>query len=206
MKNTDIAPSIYSRGRGSGDGSGFGDKECCGRGNGIGSGEGYENGTGYGDGNDGIGVFCGKKVHYIDGIKTIIESTHGNFAKGYILQMDLTLVPCYVVKVDEVYAHGNTLREAFYALQKKLYNDDTEDERLRIFKEHFPDFSKKYPADELFAWHHILTGSCKVGREVFCRDKGIDINKDSFTIYEFVALTCNSYGGETIKKLIKNDT
>ena len=99
---------------------------------------------------------------------------------------------------------ANALREAFEALQEKLYDDSTEEERLQKFREHFPDFSKEYPAKELFVWHHVLTGSCKAGRESFCRDNGINIDKDTFTIHEFISLTKNSYGGETIKKLIEN--
>ena len=52
---------------------------------------------------------------------------------------------------------------------------------------------------------HVLTGSCKAGREAFCRDNGIDIENDTFTIHEFVSLTKDSYGGETIKKLVDNE-
>lgn len=163
------------------------------------------NGYGYGNGN-GIKTFCGKKVYVIDDVQTIIELVRGNIAKGYILQSDLTLTPCHVVKEYGKFAHGDTLREAFEALQKKLYDDSTEEERLQKFREHFPDLSAKYSASELFTWHHVLTGSCKAGRESFCRDNGIDIDKDSFTIHEFVALTRNSYGGEIIKKLIEDET
>ena len=61
---------------------------------------------------------------------------------------------------------------------------------------------KKYSAKDLFIWHHILTGSCKFGREIFCKDRNIDINKDEFTIYEFIDLTKDSYMGEIIKKLL----
>ena len=190
-------------GSGSGYGSGDGYGSGYGSGYGDGDGSGYGDGYGYGSG-DGINTFCGKKVHAIDNVHTIIESVRGNIAKGYILQSDLTLTPCHVVKENGKFAHGNTLREAFEALQEKLYDEGTEGERLRKFREHFPDFSAKYPARELFTWHHILTGSCKAGREAFCRDHGIDIDKDTFTIHEFVALTRNSYGGETIKKLIDN--
>ncbi len=200
-------------GYGDGDGSDYGDGDGYGSdygdgdgyGSGYGYGYGYDSGSGYGDGDGsgyGIKSFCGKKVHIIDDMQTIIESVRGNIAKGYILQSDLTLTPCHVVKENGKFAHGGTLREAFEALQEKLYDDSTEEERLRKFREHFPDFSAKYPARELFTWHHVLTGSCKAGREAFCRDNGIDIGKDTFTIHEFVALTRNSYGGETIKKLI----
>ena len=197
----------YGSGDGYGDGSGYGSGDGYGDGygdgSGDGSGDGYGDGYGYGYGS-GINTFCGKKVYLIDDTQTIIESVRGNIAKGCILQSDLTLTPCHVVKENGKFAHGNTLREAFEALQEKLYDESTEEERLQKFREHFPDFSAKYPARELFTWHHILTGSCKAGRESFCRDHGIDIDKYTFTIHEFISLTKDSYGGETIKKLIDN--
>ena len=189
-------------GDGYGDGSGYGDGYGDGSGSGSGSGSGY--GYGYGDGSgygDGVKTFCGKNVYLIDDVQTIIESVRGNVAKGYILQNDLTLIPCCVVKENNMFSHGSTLHEAFEALQEKLYDDSTEEERIRKFREHFPDFSKKYPARELFVWHHVLTGSCKAGREAFCRDKGIDVDNDEFTIHEFIKLTENSYNCHVIKKL-----
>ena len=178
----------------SGDGYGYGN------GSGDGSGSGYGDGYGNGDGN-GVKTFCGKRAYLIDGVQTIIESVRGNVAKGYILQSDLTLTRCCVVKENDKFAHGSTLREAYEALQEKLYDDSTEKERILKFRNHFPDFSKKYPARELFIWHHVLTGSCKAGREAFCRDRGIDVDKDEFTIHEFIEMTENSYNGDIIKKL-----
>ena len=205
-------------GYGSGDGSGYGDGYGDGTGYGYGydydsgsgygydydsgSGYGYDYDSGYGDG---VKTFCGENVYLIDGVQTIIESVRGNVVKGYILQSDLTITRCFVVKENDKFAHGSTLREAFEALQEKLYDGSTEEERILKFKEHFQDFSKKYPARELFVWHHVLTGSCKAGREAFCRDMGIDVNKDEFTVYEFIGLTKNSYGGKTIKKLSKHE-
>lgn len=177
-------------------GSGYGD------GSGYGYGDG--SGSGYGSGS-GVKTFCGKNVYPIDGVQTIIESVRGNIAKGHILQNDFSLTPCFVVKENGKFAHGKTLHEAFESLQEKLYDDSTEEERIRKFREHFTDFSKKYPARELFVWHHVLTGSCKAGREAFCRDKGIDVDKDEFTVYEFIGLTKDSYGGETIKKLSEHE-
>ena len=193
-------------GDGSGYGYGYGDGDGSGDGDGYGSGDGYGYGYGYGDGSGygsgyGVKTFCGKRVYLIDDVQTIIESVRGNVAKGYILQRDLTLTPCCVVKENDKFAHGKTLHEAFEALQEKLYDNSTEEERILKFREHFTDFSKKYPARELFVWHHVLTGSCKAGREAFCRDKGIDVDKDEFTVYEFIGLTKDSYGGDTVKKL-----
>ena len=149
-----------------------------------------------------IKTFQGHTVWIIDDTPTIITYIRGNVAKGYILQYDFTLTPCFVVKENNLFAHGDTLKDAYLSLQEKLYDDSTVDERIAKFKEHFRDYSKKYPAKELFAWHHVLTGSCRTGRLSFCYDKGIDLEADSYTIYEFVELTKNSYKGEIIKLLL----
>lgn len=132
-------------------------------GSGDGYGSGYGDGSGDGDG-DGINIFNGDKVYIIDEMPTIIKSVRNNIAKGFILNGDFTLIPTFVVKENGKFAHGETLHEAFDALQEKLYDDSTEEERLEAFKKHFPDFRKKVSAKELFYWHHVLTGSCKQGR------------------------------------------
>ena len=167
---------------------------------GSGSGDGYGSGSGYGSGDD-IKSVNGNTIYIVDNIPTIITNVKGNIAKGFILGSDLSLTPCFIVKGNDQFSHGNTLHEAFESLQEKLYDDSTEEERIDKFKEHFSDFSKKYSAKELSIWHHVLTGSCKAGRESFCRDKGIDVDNDKFTVYEFIELTRNSYGGEVIRKL-----
>lgn len=191
-------------GSGYGDGDGDGDGYGSGDGDGDGSGSGYGSGSGSGDGyGDGYGIKSvnGNTISIVDNIPTIITNVKGNIAKGFILGSDLSLTPCFIVKGNDQFSHGNTLHEAFESLQEKLYDDSTEEERIDKFKEHFSDFSKKYSAKELFIWHHVLTGSCKAGRESFCRDKGIDVDNDKFTVYEFIELTRNSYGGEVIRKL-----
>ena len=146
-------------------------------------------------------MFNGDTVYIIDGIPTIIKSIRNNVVKGYILNNDLTLTETFVVKENNNFAHGKTLHEAFEALQEKLYDNSTEEERLEAFKKHFPDFTKKVSAKELFHWHHVLTGSCKQGRLSFCINKGIDIDKDVYTVHEFIELTQYSYGGDIIIKL-----
>ena len=192
-------------GSGFGDGSGYGYGDGSGYGSGDGDGYGDGSGDGYGDGyGDGSGVksINGNPIYVVDNIPTIITNVKGNIAKGFILHSDLSLTPCFIVKENNQFSHGNTLHEAFESLQEKLYDDSTEEERILKFKEHFSDFSKKYSAKDLFIWHHVLTGSCKAGREAFCKDKGIDVNNDRFTVYEFIELTKNSYMGEMIKKLL----
>ena len=132
---------------------------------------------------------------------TIIKSVRGNVAKGFILMQDFTLSPCYIVKDRNKFAHGSTLHEAYSSLREKLFDDASEEERLSAFIDKFPEYDKPYPALELFEWHHHLTGSCLQGRRVFCENKGIDINKDMFTVRQFVRLTSSDYGGGIISKL-----
>lgn len=194
--------SGYGSGDGCGDGCGSVCGDGCGSGYGYGSGYGSGCGDGYGCGSGcGIKSINGNSIYVVDSIPTIITNVKGNIAKGFILQSDLSLTPCFIAKENNQFSHGNTLHEAFESLREKLYDDSTEEERILKFKEHFSDFSRKYSAKDLFIWHHVLTGSCKAGREAFCKDKGIDVDNDRFTVYEFIELTKNSYGGEIIRKL-----
>ena len=165
----------------------------------YGSGSGYGDGSGYGYG-DGIKVFNGDKVYLVDDMQTIFISIRGNVAKGYILQSDLQLKPCFIVKENNKFAHGETLRDAFDSLQEKLYDDSTEEERIEAFKKKFPEYDVKYDNGDLFIYHHVLTGSCRMGRESFVSDRGLSLEAKT-SIREFVELTQNAYGGDIIKKL-----
>ena len=86
------------------------------------------------------------------------------------------------------------------ALQEKLYDDSTEEERIEVFVKKFPNYDMLYPNRDLFAYHHILTGSCRMGRDSFCKDKGKNLD-GSTTYREFVSFTKDNYGSETIRKL-----
>ena len=172
-----------------------------GSGSGYGSGYGYGDGSGYGLGNgENVKEINGNTVYIVDNVPTIIKSVRDNIAQGFVLQSDLTLKPCYIVKEQSKYAHGDTLHDAFSALQEKLYDDSTEEERIEAFRKEFPEYDTPYPNRDLFTYHHVLTGSCQMGRESFCKDKGIDLD-GSTTVREFVELTKGSYGGDVIRKL-----
>ena len=193
-------------GNGSGDGSGYGCGYGCGYGSGYGSGDGCGNGDGcgYGSGNGygGVKEINGHAVYVIDNTRTIITSIHGNVAQGFILEHNTKLVPCYIAKDNNHFAHGKTLHEAFSSLQEKLYDDSTEEERIRAFKLKFPSYDTKYSNQDLFVYHHVLTGSCRMGRESFANSRGISLS-DKTTVREFVQLTKDAYGGDIIKKLPK---
>lgn len=201
-----------------GDSCGYGSDEICGYGGGYSYGKGYISGKGYGAvynedykfesatngygcGNSyGLKSINGHAVHIIDSTLTIITSVHNNIAKGFIVQTDLQLIPCYIVRDGDMFAHGETLRNAFDSLQEKLYDDSTEEERIEAFKKKFPEYDVKYSNRDLFTYHHVLTGSCKMGREAFMSNNGLSLNGKT-SIREFVELTKDSYGGEIIKKL-----
>ena len=188
----------YGDGSGDGDGSGYG--SGSGNGSGYGDGDGY--GYGYGSGNgSGIKRFNQEPVYRIDGVNTLIRSVRGNTAHGAILNGDLTLTPCYIVKQDNVFAHGETLRKAMEALREKLFEDMPEDERIDTFLRE-TDREKAYPTQYFYDWHHQLTGSCDMGRKQFARDHGVDLEHGMMTLAEFLELTKDAYGGDVIRKVI----
>lgn len=185
----------YSDGSGDGAGAGGGSGDDSGAGGGYGFGSGY--GDGYGAD---IKFFCGSPAYEIDGITTIITAVFGSYAKGYILEPCLTLTPCYIAKRESHFAHGKTLSEAVAAVAEKAFDDMPEEDRIAEFwKCH--EKGVKYPARDLYDWHHRLTGSCEMGRNTFAAEHGIDLNSDMFTVAEFVELCGKSYGGEIIRKL-----
>ena len=143
--------SGYGWGYGWGDGSGYG----WGDGSGDGSGYGWGDGSGYGrgDGWGGLSEINGHKVYLVDGVATIFISIHGNVAKGFILQSDLTMTPCYVVKGNGMFAHGDDLHKAMAALRDKMFEDMPEEERIAEFIKEHPDKDKAYPNKEIGRAH-----------------------------------------------------
>lgn len=168
---------------------------------GYGCGFGSPDGDGYGWGeNLGVKDINGNIVCIIDDIPTIITSVRNNIAKGFIVKNDLQFDPCYVVKENNQFAHGDTLKDAFMSLQEKLYDDSTVEERIEAFKKQFPEYDVKYDNRDLFVYHHVLTGSCRMGREAFMSNKGLSLDGKT-SVREFVKLTQDAYGGDIIKKL-----
>ncbi len=214
----------FGSGYGSGDGFGFGDGSGSGCGDGFGDGSGSGSGSGYGFGSgDGSGSGCGDgfgdgsgygsgdgfgfkiksvngvPVYIIDGVPTIITALYLSMAKGFIINNDFSRSACYVAKGDGYFAHGETAQEAADALRKKIFKNMDTDEAIRKFLATFKS-GEKYPGRDFFEWHHYLTGSCKMGRESFVKNHGINLD-DSFTVEEFIKITENDFGRDTIKQL-----
>lgn len=188
--------SSYGSGDGNGSGNGYG--FGSGDGIGFGSGDGIGNGSGYGYGN-GISKYNNHYVFIIDNISTIITSIHGNVAKGFILNKNLTLEKIFVAKGNNKFAHGKTLKEAVADLQEKIFDDLDIEEKIEMFNKQF-NRVEKYSGEEFYKWHHILTDSCTAGRDNFVRENNLDLKK-LYTVDEFIKITKDSYGGNIIKKL-----
>ena len=193
-------------GSGYGYGSGYGDGSGSGYGYGSGSGSGY--GYGYGDGSgsgsgygDGVKAINGELIFNIDDTPTLIDQVRGTIAKGRIFSRDLTLTPCFIVRQNDLFAHGKTLRNALDALNDKLFEDMPEEERIEAFMKVFEQ-GKEYPNTMFFDWHNKLTGSCEAGRNAFAKDHDIDLN-DSMTVERFMQLTRDSFGRDVILKVIE---
>ena len=196
----------YGSGSGSGDGYGYGYGD--GNGSGYGYGYGSGSGSGYGDGNgsgfgngNGVSMLNGERVYQIDDMPTLIDSVSGNFAKGRILRSDLTTRPCYIAKVGNYFAHGDTLREAMADAQAKYNENRPLEERIADFNREFPDRDVKVEAARLFEWHHVLTGSCLAGRKAFCEEHGLNWKYGFYSVNDFIRLTRDAYGGEAIQEL-----
>ena len=194
----------YGRGDGSGRGSGRGDGFGYGRGDGSGRGYGFgygrSYGYGYGHGDDcGLKSFNNMDVYVLDSVQTIITHIKETFAKGFIVNSDLTLSQCFVAKGNGYFAHGKTLKEARESLMAKIFENMDSDEAISEFINKF-EKNKAYPGTDFFEWHHYLTGSCLMGRESFVKNHGLDLNRH-YTVKEFINICENDYGGEIIKKL-----
>ena len=107
----------YGCGYGYGYGYGNGDGIKCGYGGGDGWGNGYDYDCSYGNGNgnsysDRISNLNGYDVYRVDDIPTIFTHIHGNVAKGYMLEENVILKPCYIVKGNWYFADCETLKDS----------------------------------------------------------------------------------------------
>ena len=77
------------------------------------------------------------------------------------------------------------------------------DERIKKFKVVFGSLDSEHTGKKFYDWHHILTGSCRMGRDGFCKAHKIDLEK-KYTVKYFLDITENAYGGDVIKQIRKS--
>ena len=144
--------------------------------------------------------FNGEKLYDIDGIPTAITALFGNYAQGFTIEKNSIAVPCFVARVGNSFAHGETVREALAdAISKDLQSKPLEARIADIIKE-YPDINCPIPNEVLFNLHNVLTGSCKFGRKQFVTNHAISLS-DRMTMADFIELTKNEFGGYAIKML-----
>jgi len=180
-------------GDGSGDGSGYGDGDGSGYGSGSGSGSGY--GYGYG-----LKEYNGETIWYVDDVPTLIDQVHGDYARGRIINGDMTTTPCYITRVENSFAHGDTLKSAYADAEAKAMEKMPLEERISKFKTEFPSLQCSATCAEFYKWHHILTGSCTMGRDQFVKSHGLDMERE-YTVEYFLSITSDAYGRDAIRKL-----
>ena len=191
----------YGFGYGSSVGSGFG-SERSNDGSGFGSEYGFSPGPdfGFGYGNGDVIALNGNIVDYIDNVPTIIIQVHGNIACGYIVKEDLTLESCFIAKVGNSFAHGKTLKDAVADAKAKETKRLPIEERIEKFIEIFGPLDSEHTGKEFYDWHHVLTGSCKMGRDAFCKTHNIGLTK-MYSVRYFLNITEETYGGNVIKSI-----
>ena len=152
----------YGNGRGCGSGYShyYGLSYACGDGFGSNSGYGYGDGVSNGSGNcdesgEGSGIstmdiktFNVHIVDYIDSVPTIITNIHNNVASGFIIGFDMTLIPCYVAKAGNSFAHGKTLKDAVEDAQAKEMGEMPIEERIEKFIEVFGSLDSEHIGKE----------------------------------------------------------
>lgn len=84
-------------------------------------------------------------------------------------------------------------------MQEKIFEDLKPEESIQEFRKQFNNVDK-YKGNEFYRWHHILTGSCKMGRDNFVKNHKIDLSH-KFTVKEFIKICENDYGNNIIKRL-----
>lgn len=182
--------------------TGYGEGHCVGHGYGYCTGSGCNDESGYCIGNENIKSFNDNIVDYVDSIPTIITQVHGNIARGYIVNTFFDLRPCFIAKAGNSFAHGETSRDALSDASEKEMKRLPLEERIKMFKEVFGDLDSEHEGIEFYNWHHTLTGSCRIGRDEFCKDNNIDLEK-KYTVRYFLDITKESYGSDIIKLLRK---
>lgn len=148
---------------------------------------------------DGLKKYNEHYIFIIDGISTIITNIKGNVAKGFILNQDLTLEKTFIVKGNNMFAHGSTIKEAMQSLQEKIFEDMDIEEKIEEFKKQFSK-TDKYKGTLFFEWHHYLTGSCLQGRNNFIKNNNLDVEKE-YTVKEFLNIVKGAFGWENLEEL-----
>ena len=138
------------------------------------------------------GLYGGVPHIIADSILSKIISQKGNIYK--VINHGETEIS-YLVKKDDIYSHGKTLKEARDSLIYKLSNRDTskyKDYTLKTVLSH----------EEAIQMYMCITGSCSSGTRYFVEQMQDKI-KSKYTVLELIELTQGQYGNDEFKKFFK---
>ena len=114
----------------------------------------------------------------------------------------MTFSDCWIVREGNRFGYGKDLHDTYMAAQRESAMDLPKEERLKMFVQRFPSPDEMIHIKELYHWHHALTGTCKVGRDEWCKRHGFNIERNGFaTVRQFVNLTKREMGGDIIMEL-----
>ena len=135
---------------------------------------------------------CWKNGTYrkIDGIFCEVLSSKGN-----ILKVKTGLKTAYIFFKDDVYAHGNTVKQAYYDWLFKTSDRDVE--KYRDVKS-----SEVHPLEWWVIAYRTITGACSFGTNNFLENNK-EKYKPEMTLEEVIKATEGQYGSSTFKDFFK---
>lgn len=151
--------------------------------------------------------FEGHTVYLLNSVPTCITAVHKAadfmYAEGFVINNSMYKENCFIAKVNGEYAHEVNLRLAVLSALDKFNNNEPLDVKINRFIAEFPNLHENVDNHRLFVHHHLLTGSCTLGRQKFIREHNIDID-GSMTVEDFIKLTTYAYNGKVIRELGKH--
>ena len=132
----------------------------------------------------------GRKYIKIDGIFSVVDSSHGNVFHVHQLGKSKSM---YVVTDGENHwAHGDSLKEARADLIYKINDRDTS-EYAKLNLDDTMTF------EEAIAAYRTITGACAVGTRDYIENRLPKPHKKKYTVREMIELTKGEYQAETFK-------
>jgi hypothetical protein len=112
--------------------------------------------------------FNGNKVYVIDGYVLYFTNIHKPWASAKIIKNDLTTQDCYVGKINNHIAVGNSLHDVLNELRNKIMQSGNNDYDIALsFVYAHPEYEKEYDWEEMVFWHSLSEFSCQDGRKRF---------------------------------------
>ena len=142
---------------------------------------------------NGIYSETGKPAIIADGILSEIVSKRRNVYK--VINHGYTKAS-YLIEVDGIYSHGETLKEAKESLLYKISNRD---------KSQYNDYTlnTRLTKEVAIKMYRVITGACESGTRNFV--KSLDTIPEKLTVAELIKITKGKFGNDTLEKFIKGD-